>query len=64
MPTMENEKKTEGAFKTLQAAAERLGIPYASVRRLVLDGHLPGAQLGNSRRWWIKASELEKFIRR
>jgi excisionase family DNA binding protein len=47
---------------TLQQAAAETGVPYTSVRKLVLDGHLPRVQLGDSRRTWVKRTDLERFI--
>jgi hypothetical protein len=54
-------KSPDRVFRTLYEASDRLGIPYASTRRLVVDGYLPGKQLGNSKRWWVKATDLERF---
>ncbi len=47
---------------TLQQAAAETGVPYTSVRKLVIDGHLPRVQLGDSRRTWVKRSDLERLI--
>ena len=47
---------------TLQQAAAETGVPYTSVRKLVIDGHLPRVQLGDSRRTWVKRSDLEQLI--
>ena len=47
---------------TLQQAAAETGVPYTSVRKLVLEGHLPRVQLGNSRRTWVKRADLERLI--
>ena len=47
---------------TLQQAAAETGVPYTSVRKLVLEGHLPRVQLGDSRRTWIKRTDLERLI--
>jgi excisionase family DNA binding protein len=47
---------------TLQQAAAETGVPYTSIRKLVLEGHLPRVQLGDSRRTWVKRTDLERLI--
>jgi len=47
---------------TLQQGAAETGVPYTSLRKLVLDGHLPRVQLGDSRRTWIKRADLQRLI--
>lgn len=47
---------------TLQQAALETGVPYTSVRKLVLDGHLPRVQLGDSKRTWVKRADVERLI--
>lgn len=47
---------------TLQQAAAESGVPYTSVRKLVLQGHLPRVQLGDSKRTWVKRADLERLI--
>jgi len=47
---------------TLQQAAAETGVPYSSVRKLVLDGHLARVQLGESKRTWVKRADLERLI--
>jgi hypothetical protein len=47
---------------TLQQGAAESGVPYTSLRKLVLDGHLARVQLGDSRRTWIKRVDLERLI--
>jgi excisionase family DNA binding protein len=47
---------------TLQQAAAETGVPYTSVRKLVLDGHLARVQLGDSKRTWVKRADLERLI--
>lgn len=49
---------------TLQQAAAESGVPYTSLRKLVLTGHLPRVHLGDSKRTWIKRADLEKLIER
>jgi len=59
------EKKQAGkppVLLTLQQASAETGVPYSSVRRLVLDGHLARVQLGDSKRTWIKRTDLERLI--
>jgi excisionase family DNA binding protein len=55
-------RQSQSMLLTLQQAAAETGVPYTSVRKLVLDGHLPRVQLGDSRRTWVKRSDLERFI--
>lgn len=52
----------EPTLTTLQDAAEKTGVPYTSLRDLVLQGHLPTVKLGNSRRIWIKNADLDRLI--
>ncbi len=47
---------------TLQDAAHEYGPPYTSLRDLVLQGHLPRVQLGDSRRIWVRRADLERLI--
>jgi excisionase family DNA binding protein len=47
---------------TLQQAATETGVPYTSVRKLVLDGHLARVQLGDSKRTWVRRADLERLI--
>jgi hypothetical protein len=49
---------------TLQQASKEYGPPYTSLRDLVLRGHLHGVRLGDSRRWWVKRSDLDQLIAR
>jgi len=47
---------------SLQEASYELGISYWSLRDLVLKKHLPRVQLGDSRRIWVKRTDLAKFL--
>jgi len=47
---------------TLAQGAADTGVPYTSLRDLVIDGHLPHVQLGNSRRIWVKRADLDRLI--
>jgi len=47
---------------TLQQAATETGVPYSSLRKLVLQGYLPGVQLGSSKRTWLKRADLDRLI--
>jgi hypothetical protein len=47
---------------TLQQLATESGVPYTSVRKLVVDGHLPRVQLGDSKRTWVKRADFERLI--
>jgi hypothetical protein len=49
---------------TLQDAAAEYGPPYTSLRDLVIQGHLPRVKLGDSRRIWVRRSDLERLITR
>ncbi len=50
------------ALITLQDAATEYGPPYTSLRDLVIRGHLPRVQLGDSRRIWVRRADLERLI--
>jgi hypothetical protein len=52
----------ESILITLQQGAQESGVPYTSLRKLTLDGHLARVQLGNSRRTWIRRVDLERLI--
>jgi hypothetical protein len=52
----------KGALGTLQQIALDSGVPYSSVRELVLDGHVPSVKLGDSKRYWIKWSDWDRYI--
>jgi len=49
---------------TLRQITEESGVPYSSVRELVLEGHLPRVTLGSSRRFWIRRSDWERYLAR
>lgn len=49
---------------TLQQASAELGVPYTSLRDLVIRGVLPSVRLGDSRRIWIKREDIERLIER
>jgi len=53
---------TQPVLLTLQQAAAETGVPYSSVRKLVINGHLARVQLGDSRRTWVKRADIEKLI--
>jgi hypothetical protein len=55
-------KSKEPSLWTLQQASEESGIPYSSLRKLIIDGHLARVQLGDSRRWWVKPSDVRHLI--
>ncbi len=60
---MAGEKKQKTPLlMTLQQAAAETGVPYTSVRQLVIDGHLPRVRLGDSKRTWVKRVDLERLI--
>ena len=62
---MAGEKRAkQTVLLTLQQAASESGVPYTSLRKLVIDGHLARVQLGDSRRTWIKRADLELLIDR
>lgn len=55
-------RTSKSTLLTLQAAAEETSIPYTSLRDLVLQGHLPRVQLGDSKRIWIRRVDLDRLI--
>lgn len=61
---MERKPVSDGkpALLTLQQGAKEYGPPYNSLRDLVIAGHLPRVQLGDSRRIWIRRADLERLI--
>ena len=48
---------------TLRTASKEWGVPYTSLRDLVIRGHLPRIRLGASRRIWLSRETVERFIR-
>lgn len=59
-----NGATTRTKLITLQDASREYGPPYTSLRDLVLRGHLPSVRLGDSRRIWVKRSDIEQLIER
>jgi len=49
-------------LQTLQDGAAEHGVPYTTLRDLVIQGHLPRVQLGDSRRIWVRRVDLERLI--
>lgn len=47
---------------TLQQGSAHSGVPYTSLRKLVLDGHLPRVRLGDSKRTFVKLADLDRLI--
>ena len=45
---------------TLQEAAEETGVPYTSLRDLVVRGHLARVHLGDTKRIRIRRADLER----
>jgi hypothetical protein len=62
MPNNTTAATTRPALVTLQQAAKEYGPPYTSLRDLVVQGHLKRVQLGDSRRIWVKRTDLERLI--
>lgn len=56
--------RTLPRLSTLQQASAEWGIPYTSLRDLVIRGFLPSVRLGDSRRIWIRREDLETMIQR
>lgn len=58
--------KTDGPKRptliTLQAASAEVGVPYGSLRDLVIEGHLKRVVLGSSSRIWVRRDELDRLI--
>jgi hypothetical protein len=50
------------ALITLQDCESEYGPPYTSWRDLVIEGHLPRVQLGDSRRIWVRRADVERLI--
>ena len=61
---MAKRKPKESLLMTLREAATRTGVPYNSLRELVLEGHLPCVKLGSGRRVWLKRSDFDRLIER
>ena len=51
------------ALLTLQQAAAETGVPTRATE-LVLEGHLPRVQLGDSQVTWVKRPDLSGSLRR
>jgi hypothetical protein len=54
--------KRRSKLVTLQQASAETGVPYASLRDLVIAGHLQRVQLGDSTRIWIRRADLDRLI--
>lgn len=55
-------KQAQPLLMTIQAASAETGLPYTTLRDLILNGHLAYVQLGDIRRFWIRRADLEEFI--
>jgi hypothetical protein len=62
MRKSETANRARPTLVTLQQAEEEYGPPYTSLRDLVIQGHLPRVQLGDSRRIWVRRADLERLI--
>lgn len=62
MQTGKNTPNGKTALLTLQQASSEFGPPYTTLRDLVIAGHLPKVQLGESRRIWVRRSDVERLI--
>jgi len=49
---------------TLQQVASYTGVPYMSLRKLVMGGHLHRVRLGDSKRTWVKRADVDRLIDR
>jgi hypothetical protein len=55
-------KKTparRGSLMTLQQAEAETGVPYGSLRDMVLRGQLTRVAVGDSKRYWLRRTEVE-----
>ena len=59
---MRDNKQKPPVLMTLQQAATESGMPYTSLRKLVVDGYLARVQLGDSKRTWVRRGDLERLI--
>jgi excisionase family DNA binding protein len=62
MSDKERARRAQQRLMTLQSASEELGVPYTTLRDLLIAGVLPRVQLGDSRRLWIRREDLEQLI--
>jgi hypothetical protein len=58
----EDGKQRKGALATFRELAIDSGVPYSSIRELVLEGHLPFVQLGNSKVKRVKWTDWDRYI--
>lgn len=49
---------------TIRQGEVETGIPYNSLRDLIVRGHLPAVRLPESRRTWIRREDLDALIAR
>jgi hypothetical protein len=47
---------------TLQMAEQESGVPYTTLRDMVIAGHLARVVLGDSKRIWIRRRDLERLM--
>jgi excisionase family DNA binding protein len=47
---------------SLTAAASELGIPYSSLREVLVRGELKHVRLSGRGRYWVRRTDLDKFI--
>lgn len=61
---MANEQngKRKGALATFRELSAESGVPYSSIRELVLEGHVPFVQLGDSKVKRVKWADWDRYI--
>ena len=52
----------KAAQMTLQQVSQEKGPPYTTVRDLVIQGHLPRVTLGDSKRIWVRRSDVDRLM--
>ncbi len=60
--TKQPQERKEPTLATLSQASAELGVPYTSLRDLVVRGHLPVVRLPDSRRIWVRRADLKRLI--
>jgi len=54
--------ESKSKLVSLTSAASELGIPYSSLREVLVRGELAHVRLSGRGRYWVKRADLDRFI--
>ena len=47
---------------TIQQLTIEYGVPYTSIRDLILRGQLPSVRFGDTKRYWVRRSDFDALV--